>query len=264
MPQRFPVGETAPAPKRRRLRTAAIVAIVVVVVAGITVGVNVLLRGGNNNQHATAATVPVPIPAASGPVVSGKPGAPGIPGRPGAPGAPRSPGRPGVSGAADAPAGAGGVRVGTTTTRPTRAAAPPVKQQVETGPGPSPLGDPSTITGYGSNRCIDVTDGNYADSPRLQIWTCTAGDRNQQWTFYDDGTVRAFNRCMTAQNGSLTNGTWIVLQSCDGSTSQRFVLNSAHDLTRGDRCVDAMDEGTASGTKLQLWECGGTSNQKWH
>jgi hypothetical protein len=165
----------------------------------------------------------------------------------------------GANGAAGAPAaGQNGTRAVTTVPPPQHAAVP------KDNPGPTPVSGPAAITGYGSGRCIDVTDGNYLGNPQLQIWSCVAGSQNQRWTFYSDGTLRAYGRCMTADGGSLANGTRILLKSCDGTASQHFVLNASHDLTRSNRCVDATDQGTASGTKLQLWECGGTSNQKWH
>jgi hypothetical protein len=132
-------------------------------------------------------------------------------------------------------------------------------------PGPQPVGAAALIIGYASNRCIDVTDGAYNSNPQLQIWDCNGGP-NQQWTFYSDGTVRAFDRCMTVAGGSTANGVDIVLNTCSGSAAQRFTLNAAHDLVNqlADKCVDARDQQTANGVRLQLWACGGTSNQKWH
>ncbi|MFD0786613.1 RICIN domain-containing protein, partial [Micromonospora azadirachtae] len=132
-------------------------------------------------------------------------------------------------------------------------------------PGPQPVSGAGSIIGYGSGRCIDVTDGAYTSNPQLQIWTCNGGP-NQSWTFYSDGTVRAFGRCMTVAGGSTADGARILLSSCTGSSSQKFTLNNAHDLVnkRADKCVDAKDMQTGSGTRLQLWSCGGTSNQKWH
>jgi hypothetical protein len=56
------------------------------------------------------------------------------------------------------------------------------------------------------------------------------------------------------------------LAKCNGSSAQKFTLNSSNDLVNlnADKCVDVKDQQTANGTPLQLWSCGGTSNQKWH
>ncbi|MEV6370712.1 RICIN domain-containing protein [Micromonospora musae] len=159
--------------------------------------------------------------------------------------------------ATGAPAQPGGTK--SAVPPPPRTSTPPAN------PGPKPVGGAGAIIGYGSGRCIDVTDGAYQSNPQLQIWTCNGGP-NQQWTIYSDGTVRAFGRCMTVAGGSTANGARILLSGCNGSSSQKFTLNNAHDLVnkRADKCVDATDMQTGSGTRLQLWSCGGTSNQKWH
>ncbi|MEV6694838.1 ricin-type beta-trefoil lectin domain protein [Micromonospora sp. NPDC051196] len=130
-------------------------------------------------------------------------------------------------------------------------------------PESRPVGAARQIVGHGSGRCIDVTDGAYLSRPHLQIWTCDGGGPIQAWTVYDDGTIRAFKRCMTVGGGSVRNGAPITLETCTGSANQRFTLNNSHDLVNAGRCVDVTDHGTGNGTRLQLWECGGTDNQKW-
>ncbi|WP_328373065.1 ricin-type beta-trefoil lectin domain protein [Micromonospora zamorensis] len=172
-------------------------------------------------------------------------------GRP-APGGPSAAPAPGTPPQAAAPA-----RPATTSgARPAPAAA------TQRAPQPRPVGAARPIVGHGSGKCIDVTDGAYLSRPRLQIWTCDGGGPNQAWTIYDDGTIRAFKRCMTLTGGA-GNGSAIVLEACNGSAAQRFTLNKAHDLVAGGRCVDVIDHGTGDGTKLHLWDCAGTDNQKW-
>ncbi|MEV4812087.1 ricin-type beta-trefoil lectin domain protein [Micromonospora avicenniae] len=190
----------------------------------------------------------------------------------------RSPAGPGGAGTPSRPAQGGPAPGGPATGGPaqtggTKSAAPPppatpkphTTSTAPANPGPQPVSGAGPIIGYGSDRCIDVTDGAYTSNPQLQIWTCNGGP-NQRWTLYSDGTVRAFGRCMTVAGGSTANGAKILLSGCTGSSAQKFNLNQAHDLvnTRADKCVDAKDMQTSSGTRLQLWDCGGTSNQKWH
>ncbi|MGW0436559.1 ricin-type beta-trefoil lectin domain protein [Micromonospora sp. NPDC003197] len=157
----------------------------------------------------------------------------------------------------------GGVSGAQTGGQPAPAQTP--AKPASTRPQPKPVGSAGPIIGHGSGRCVDVTDGAYRSNPQLQIWDCNGGP-NQRWTVYSDGTIRAFDRCMTVAGGSTANGAWILLSVCDGSASQQFTLNKAHDLVnkRADRCVDARYLGTSNGTRLQLWDCAGTDNQKWH
>ncbi|MEV4495718.1 ricin-type beta-trefoil lectin domain protein [Micromonospora arborensis] len=203
----------------------------------------------------------------SSPGRSGPPREPSAPAGSATPGGPASPGAGGDQGSTPAAGGqpaTGGQAAPPPAPAPTHTSAAPPPQPPAS-PKPQPVGGAGPIIGYGSSRCIDVTDGAYQSNPRLQIWTCNGGP-NQQWTIYNDGTVRAFGKCMTVAGGSTTNGAKILLSTCSGSSSQLFTLNKAHDLVnrRADKCVDAVDEQTSSGTRLQLWDCAGTPNQKWH
>ncbi|MEU7800458.1 ricin-type beta-trefoil lectin domain protein [Micromonospora arborensis] len=196
-----------------------------------------------------------PPPAPSTPSSGASPAGPASPGSStGQPAAPPATGQPAPGGQ---PAAGG---QGQPAPTPSRTNAPPPAS-----PKPQPVGSAGPIIGYGSGRCIDVTDGAYQSTPQLQIWACNGGP-NQQWTIYSDGTVRAFGKCMTVSGGSTANGAKIVLSTCSGSASQQFNLNNAHDLVnrRADKCVDAVDLQNSNGTRLQLWDCGGTPNQKWH
>ncbi|WP_406079049.1 ricin-type beta-trefoil lectin domain protein [Micromonospora sp. NBC_00858] len=140
----------------------------------------------------------------------------------------------------------------------------PAKPTPTKPPAAKPVSGPHEIVVHSSGRCLDVTDGAYGSNPQLQIWSCNGGP-NQAWTFYSDGTIRAFERCMTAKGGATKNETKVILSTCSGSAAQRFTLNGSHDLVnvRADRCVDVIDKGTDNGAKLQLWDCAGTDNQKW-
>jgi hypothetical protein len=71
---------------------------------------------------------------------------------------------------------------------------------------------------------------------------------------------------MDVNNKGTSVGTLVVVNTCDGSGTQHFVLNSANDLTAngvGELCVETQNGGTAAGTPLQLQWCQGTVNQKW-
>ena len=76
-------------------------------------------------------------------------------------------------------------------------------------------------------RCLDADIATPThDGTRVQVWQCIAGGRNQQWTYYTDGTIRS---------------RW------DG------------------RCLDEdIAGGVRNGTRVQVWDCNGWLNQKWH
>ncbi|NMO54017.1 RICIN domain-containing protein [Actinoplanes sp. TBRC 11911] len=277
--------------RRSAVGSAAVSTLVVVIVAAAVVGMGVLLKPGGARPADAASTGHVPAQTQSqapghattttrngtpagppGQAVTVTGGGPvGVAGGPPAgtvtvtgsgSGSVSGTGRTAVTGsvvrapATTATTSGSGSSSGGTKPKPTVAARTNVT--ATSGPG--------EIIGYGSGKCVDVTDGAFASNPQLQIWSCTDGP-NQQWTFYSDRTVRAGNRCLTIAGGSTANGAHVLLSSCSsGSAAQQFTLNSAHDLvnTHADKCVDVVDQSTADGAKLQLWACGGTSNQKWH
>ncbi|MEU4094794.1 ricin-type beta-trefoil lectin domain protein [Streptomyces sp. NPDC026673] len=147
----------------------------------------------------------------------------------------------------------------TSAAKPPAAAAPPVVVQNSSAPS-----DKTQIYSHGSGRCIGVVNGPTAGSgARMEIWDCQ-NVAWHRWTL-SNNTVRSQGKCLTLNGGSTADGTAILWKDCNGSSSQRFWLNPAHDLVslKADKCVDVLDFGTANGSRLQLWSCGGTDNQKW-
>ncbi|NMO55383.1 ricin-type beta-trefoil lectin domain protein [Actinoplanes sp. TBRC 11911] len=287
---------------RRRLRvscagTTVIVVLVVAMTAGAVVGLSVLL-GSAATQDATVRPLTAPgSNLGEIPLGSARPGTEqGLDGKTGR-GGPGIPGDPGVDGTSEAPVVVGAptplATPGAVTDPPGNVA--PSAGSDATAVGPADLSStangprtstksqasvasaglkvsrgPTTITNYGSNRCIDVTDGHVG--ARLQIYDCSPVNTNshQAWAFYTDKTVRAkvTGQCMTTSSWS--SGATITVQNCiTGNPLQKFVLNSSHDLTNYSlsagqaKCVDVVDKGNGNGAKLQLWTCEGTSNQKW-
>lgn len=122
------------------------------------------------------------------------------------------------------------------------------------------------VVGEASDKCIDVTDhiNSAPNEAMLQIYSC-GNNPNQQWTFYNDGTIRSLGMCMSVLEGSTADGAAIDVYQCNGSPSQRWRFTTAGDLVnvKADKCVDVRDFGTADGARLQLWPCAGSSNQKW-
>nr|AAC15886.1 ribosome inactivating protein precursor [Sambucus nigra] len=59
--------------------------------------------------------------------------------------------------------------------------------------------------------CVDVRDGYDTDGTPIQLWPC-GSQRNQQWTFHKDDTIRSMGKCMTA-NG-FNSGSSIMIFNC--------------------------------------------------
>ncbi|KAJ7927061.1 ricin B lectin domain-containing protein [Mycena leptocephala] len=78
------------------------------------------------------------------------------------------------------------------------------------------------------DKCIDVTDGVNADGTKLQIWTCTEGNANQQW-----------------------------ISPPAGGAPSIFQWNGT------DKCLDLTDGNIADGNVLQIWTCSFGTHQNW-
>jgi hypothetical protein len=121
------------------------------------------------------------------------------------------------------------------------------------------------VRNQASGLCIDVTgDSGRPDGTQLQLWECTGVDW-QLWRFMSDGTVRSLDKCMDVVAPATAGGARVDWTTCNGSSSQRFTLNSAQNLVnvQTDKCVDTVNGQTANGTPLQLSGCGGQDSQKW-
>lgn len=154
---------------------------------------------------------------------------------------------------------AGGAPNPATTAAPRRTAPPVVAE-----------GQVGTIVGDASGLCVDVKDaqdGIGRNGTTLQIWTCNHLD-DQKWQFYSDGTLRALGDCMDVQNHGTSSGTAVLLDTCNGNSSEGWHKASGNTLVnnRSGKCLDAKDQGKSPGTTLQIWTCQNPeqSNQVWH
>ncbi|RLP83784.1 hypothetical protein D9V34_02955 [Mycetocola lacteus] len=74
----------------------------------------------------------------------------------------------------------------------------------------------------GNGRCLDVRDSQSTAGTAVQLFGCN-DSAAQQWTWEDDGTVRAFDRCLEVTDGSDATGALVQLGTCSRkSAQQRF------------------------------------------
>ncbi|KAJ7937626.1 ricin B lectin domain-containing protein [Mycena leptocephala] len=115
------------------------------------------------------------------------------------------------------------------------------------------------------SSCLDLTNGNATNGNVMQIWACTGGP-NQQWTLTTGPSetitpIISNTTCLTAPTNA--NGGEVVVEPCDGSTSQLWTAFDFGLVIYGDMCLDVTNGNTASGTKLQIWACKpGDANQQ--
>jgi len=80
----------------------------------------------------------------------------------------------------------------------------------------------STLVAY-TNKCLDVTSGSTANGNKMQVYTCAAGNTNQQFSITADQRIAWTNKgeCLDLTDGSVASGNPIQLWKCtDGNTNQ--------------------------------------------
>ncbi|KAJ6540064.1 ricin B lectin domain-containing protein [Mycena vulgaris] len=115
------------------------------------------------------------------------------------------------------------------------------------------------------SSCLDLTNGNTTNNNVIQTWSCTDGP-NQQWTLTTGPSEPitpsvSSTTCLTAPTNA--NGGEVVVEPCDGSTSQLWTVIDETFVVYGNMCLGVTNGNTASGTKLQIWDCTpGDANQQ--
>lgn len=130
----------------------------------------------------------------------------------------------------------------------------------------------STLKLYG-NKCLDVTGGSTANGNKMQIYTCSTGNPNQQFTI--QGTKISWsgkNECLDLTGGSLTNGNVVQLWTCNGGGNQVWNIGTGGGSTSnaktirpnagGNVCLTAASN--ANQAAVQIEPCSaGSSSQAW-
>ncbi|MEU0184618.1 ricin-type beta-trefoil lectin domain protein [Streptomyces sp. NPDC006207] len=113
-----------------------------------------------------------------------------------------------------------------------------------------------------SGKCLDNAGGSTADGNPVQLYTCN-NTIAQQWRLTGD-TLRVQGKCASV-NGT-ANGTKVLLATCNGGESQKFVVRpsdkSLYNPVSG-KCVDVPGSNDADSTDLQLYTCNTSAAQQW-
>jgi len=83
--------------------------------------------------------------------------------------------------------------------------------------GPFPAGT-GTISGPFNGMCMALA----ADGTTVVAWKCTPGVGSQQWTGYNDGTLRINSRCLDVTGPGA--GAKVQVAACSGAASQKWEI----------------------------------------
>ncbi|XP_006462966.1 hypothetical protein AGABI2DRAFT_194010 [Agaricus bisporus var. bisporus H97] len=138
------------------------------------------------------------------------------------------------------------------------------------------------LANQNTNFCLDLTDGNLANTNQLQIWECATGNENQVWLEGPPGnddptppppTSRPLHpnangdKCMDVEGSVFANGTPVQIFDCNGSSAQQWTLtdgNTKVQVAGMNFCLDATSANPANGVGMKIWECfDGLAAQSW-
>jgi hypothetical protein len=129
--------------------------------------------------------------------------------------------------------------------------------------GPYPAGT-GTVASPFNGMCMAVA----ADGTAVVAWKCTPGASSQQWTGYNDGTLRINARCLDVTGPGA--GAKATVAACTGAATQKWVIGqtSYNDFgalyNTGTRTVLTDPGGsTTNGTQLVMGPDRGDQSYPW-
>jgi Ricin-type beta-trefoil lectin domain len=75
---------------------------------------------------------------------------------------------------------------------------------------------------------------------------------------------RGSGKCLADPDSNTTNGTRVVISSCNGYRNQVWTLPAGPVASQmPGKCLDDSGNQTADGTKVDIWTCDGSAGQAW-
>jgi len=136
---------------------------------------------------------------------------------------------------------------------------------------------PAWIFGLGSSKCVDVPNGNPANSVTIIIYDChQPRSTNQEWYFEDvNGGYqirnRMTNKCLAVYGAKTTVNAPIIQYTCNQTTNSLWRSVSASPATdwyyiknqNSDMCLTVRNNGTTNNATLLQFTCNDGNNQIW-
>ncbi|MBT2541556.1 RICIN domain-containing protein [Streptomyces sp. ISL-44] len=121
-----------------------------------------------------------------------------------------------------------------------------------------------TITGRGSNRCLDVAYGDTRNESPVQIFDCHGDWASQQWRRSGETFVNVNSgKCLDIRWGATGNGSPVQIYDCNGTGAQKWTVNANGTIVNptSGRCLDVSGQATWNGARVQIYDCDTTYSQ---
>jgi hypothetical protein len=136
----------------------------------------------------------------------------------------------------------------------------------------------TTVINEASGLCLDDPGSSTTSGTQLDINTCS-GAAAQSWplpaaqappppppvgpVYTEQIQSNQGVPCMEDLKGVLTQGTQVVMSTCEGFTDQTWTTEANGTFQFKGRCLDTAGGGTTSGTGTVLDKCTGATSQEW-
>jgi hypothetical protein len=120
------------------------------------------------------------------------------------------------------------------------------------------------VSSGNTEQCLNVEWHGYpvAGTP-LKVKPCDPW-RNQQWFFNRDGSITGVGGfCVDVQGSQAAEGTQVIYVPCNGSPSQRWIVNGTQLVGVAGKCVDISGGEPDTLAPLVMAACNGSPTQQW-
>lgn len=116
----------------------------------------------------------------------------------------------------------------------------------------------------GNGLCLDSLGGTNANGTRQGIYTCLQAD-TQSYEWHPDGTVRLMGKCLENQNGVNANSNPVIINACNGSASQQWVMNDSMSVVNPatGKCLDNQGGTSTLGSVVAIDTCNTNPNSQY-
>lgn len=138
--------------------------------------------------------------------------------------------------------------------------------------GPTGLGTPNgtlSLTSSGQAKgniyesfgrlCLDNASAQVSNNNPIEAFTCSSSVNGQQWIQESSGSFEIGGDCMGLSGGGTTNGTGVILFTCDGADTQQWEPLANNEIVNkaSGKCLEdpTGNAGGTSGTQLVLETC---------
>jgi len=123
------------------------------------------------------------------------------------------------------------------------------------------------VSGSAPYLCAAVYNNDTYNGSVVYAHSCSESP-NQQWTFISGqitgiGSANLIPRCLDAGSSNPAPGTVVVMNQCNGSLSQQWLVDGYVVSAPQSQCLDSAGPSFEGGTELIINNCNGSASQNW-